>query len=1040
MFKKNVVLMCPDCDTVVEGSTGLFRKTFSCPNCQRTIDPRFDAMKVVTCNHCGNNVMFDTKRGSVKLCPSCHQSLAEYNVSTREVPCPDCNSILQIRYDEKMHTCAVCGTVFDAEQARMKKEAEANSKAMVIHIPESAKDHIICKHPSTEFPYASQVVVPEGYTALILYNGRCKAPYAPGNYPLSETILDQQEKLKTMNLDEIISVQIFFVKKLIGSPVFWGGTPEAYDADANSIGKISEAGSVTLAIDDAKAFAEFVGYKELKISDLFPANGGGEYTGFLSEIAHYCDKSTCAVLMQHAAEDFNFNYKALPVRKNIFEDEIRELVNVKFQERGIKATHLELTLLQFNESGDVSKKREKEEKIEANKEEIRVIIENPYDWSSLGVNVHKKDNLSLSTELVFGGSIKLRIFDDQRFFDRNEVRAWSQSNEISHASISEYVKNLVKNAADNVITGVLQAMINAEDLEIRDLAPSLGNISKNVKIKLVEFFAAYGLDIEQFSLRELDRNDSLALKKLSDSETHQVTANIDMADYRFDQRKKVEKAAVDSETAVNVDSISLDTETAILQNDKKRAHNEIDAYQTDAMVAEAKERIDFEAERRRRQYSHESFSEEEQWIHDQKMKTYGYQEDYAEAEHRAKMRDMTYDMEKSSALHYKNQQEIEARAAELRAQWEHQRGMEADILSHQIELAEKEWEAKRKNVLSQSGLSNDLEISAAEKDRIINSILRKIAESDLELTEKKDMYHRMLGNLQAGDALSQFKEATETKIDLDYKAGHMGIVLTKEEQDYLDTVLDRDVARKEGIKNADFIRAMQQQQVDTEYEMELLKLQYERDDYKDRLQHELDLKDREILILKMQLEAVGHAGDQDVTKLGIQSAVEVERARESAGVAKADIARMEAENKYRMMHEASERQMEEKREQERLKREDDYSKRADDLLSKMMSIKAAMEALSLANEKTAIIEGAGVKKAQAASASQIQTEQIKALLEEIKKIAEKKNQKSDKEKAEKKADKVDDFTVKKSKRVCPHCGAELASAYTTYCTSCHSLF
>lgn len=998
MFGKIVVMKCPDCGTVVKGKSGLFSKSFACSNCKRMINPATDSLEVVTCQACGNSVMYDTRKGVEKICPECGNSLENYAFKTVKVNCPGCHIPQQIRYDEKFYTCPLCTTTFDAERERKKLEIENTSTATVITIPTDNTD-IICQHETTVFAYASQLVVPEGYTALILYNGRCLAPSLPGNYLLSDTLNTQEEILKQAVLDPMkqVSVQVFFVKNKIEGSIGWGDAPSiVQDDEGNEIGKLILGGSVSLKISDAKRFAEFAGYKRVTRQDILPLGGTTE---LLSFIRNYCISSATAVLLGAARQSGKTpNYHVVVNNKDIYVEEIRRVLNYKLEELGIQAVILSIENAVFSDSAQVEEEKKKVKNMEINKEEILYLVENLFDWKSPELKIHKKGDLTVDATIVMGGQIKLRVKNENQLFERNEVKKWSKTG-ILKEQVHAFTYQLVQNASMNVLNDVLQPMINDTDADIRDMTVYYQYLRRSIQSELNVFFDNYGLVIEQFSMNELKRTNGYGLEKLMEIEKHSVdakarksNAEIEQDVYAFEKKFFVERKQIDSNANIALDNISLNEEMAFSKNDQVRVGLTVDKINAGAYIQQQKDKAAYETEMNEHNLEHKKYEYDQQWAHNQKMTQYGYGSDYKQAEHNQAMMEMKHETEMDAALHYKNQQEIENRAAELRTKWENDSRLQRDNLRHQIEMAEEKWKFEKGQIVGQHELNNDLEESDAQKERRINEILRKVAESDLELREKKDMYTRMLNNLEKSDAFTFWKEEESAKLEFAYESAHLKNILTQEEMDYLDKMKEKSVMRDESIKNADFIRSMQQFQAITELEMRCLQLENEKENRQADLEHELRLRDKEIEILKLQLDAEGKAGDRSVDMYRMQT--------------DADTARIKAEQEYRYRFEAQERAARERQERETLEREERESKRADELLSQMLSIQKVLGEIDLMNTRTKIQEDADVKKTEAkawadasvASANANGRQQsamvnqmsadIKALMEDMKRIAE----------------------------------------------------
>lgn len=958
-MSKEVIMKCPDCGTIVRGKYGVFfNKEFTCSNskCRKKINPQNDAYETVVCSHCGNTVIRDTRIGSDQNCPACGHSLMQYNVSDIELSCPSCHMNQRIKYNETVHTCPICNYTFDVTSLKATKEVTESSSATVVTVPVNNTD-VIWKHPMTTFPFASHVVVPEGYSALILRDGVCSAPSGTGKYILSDTIRTMTEQLEYAMLEKNaqISVQIFFVRKNIDKQLKWTGAkqPVSYP-NGELAGVLGFGGSIAVSICDAKRFAEFVGYDSVSVDRLLvSAADDGDNSKLYEKIRSVCFEVMENVL-KSAVYNNGFTFAVLDQNKSFFKQQAQPEVDRQLAEVGLKTSLFSLDFVNFVEDEERKKEKTKREKEVESAELINRHIETLYEWESPVIPIHMKGDITLSAEVKYGGTIKFSIKDEVLFKQIPEVQHWIKDG-ADPQEIKKYTTDLVKHAAGKVLGDVLQQMINDTSVDIRDMTTYYRYMRENSEQALGIFFSDYGLVVKMFTMEEKSRKESAALMALGHAEEHKTVGNIQMDVHAYDQQQVVTKSAIDNRTIVDLDTHKVNTETAITRNNQTRAQNTIDNMYIQNNVANAKDDIDRQRKLKYEAQAREDAESLSAWQQSQKLKGIQYQSEISGATHNVKVQDIRQSKDEKQELHYLNHQEIENRARELRTKWEADSSLRYDELLHNVRMNDVKWDEQKNRTRGNVALKHEISQASAENDRIINSILRKIAESDLELSEKKAAYDRMLRNQDAEDNLRNMVDRSNAQIDINYRTDHLKNILTREEYDYVQELRDKEAARAESDKNAEFVRAMKIKERDSAYELELLKMEYERDRYKADMEHTLKTKDKEIEVLREKLGYNAHLNDNDVEKEAIR--------------ASADVNIKSAEYGYRTAHDNMVYATEQQKYQDQIELEQKYMDRLDNMLSQILAIEAAVKEYSFVNENASIHENADVQKVQAVASA-----------------------------------------------------------------------
>lgn len=993
----NIVIKCPSCGTYVEGKTGFLKHSLTCPECGKDISPKRDSNVVVTCPECGQNVMFDTTKQGNQECPVCGTSLAAFRIKDIEVECPNCHMREIVKNNETIHTCPICGISFDAQKAKAQKEAEVGT-ASVITVPFDNND-VIWVHPGRSFPFASQVVVPEGYTALILRNGRCTSPSKPGNYLLSDSVktLDEQLQNAVFDSEQQISVQILFVKNNIDSLFAWTRPKEKVPDEQGGIaGTLGIGGEIQLGITDAKKLADFVGYVKASVNDLIDPG-----KPLYEKVCQECFNASYKIL-RAAVINNGFTFKTLEMNRPIFESDIQKVVNEKLADFGLVANTFMLSFITFVESDDASSSKR-----------INTFVEKPFEWKSREIRIKNDD--SRYADVQFGGSIKFRVSDRNALLGRSEIKEWISSG-VSESVVKDYFSNLASSSASDVLSTRVQMEINTRGTDVRNLSDLCPQIKSTILAQMQNLFNGYGLEAEQFTFAEINRRNSEILEKEIAAEGYRAGKTIDVDTHVFDNDSEVRLYESDTIKNLRKDDIDVAAETHRTENNDQRTKNIIAGMHQKYSVK----------------------SEADQIERDDQIKFDHWNYEDHKKEHERNVEDYQFAQEEGRALHYLNQQIIRDNAEELRSKWEEQSKLDYDQLQQMIMMDEFSADAGDRRTMKNRELAYRIKQGDAENDRVINSILRKIAESDLEFKEKMDEYNRVLSNNLAGDKLNQYVAEAKAKTDALYESDHVRNLLTEEENKILEDARQREADRLERIKDAEFMRSLKQQELFVQNEMEKLKMEYDSKQRESEAALEIRNKDMEIEKLRMLLDHYEKLDENEVQRIGIREINNRLRVQAESQF-KAEIAKQEKEDA-------------ERREKESLDRDERLSERADELLTRMLSIQEAMKKLGMENEKTYIQEQANVAKAHAEASVQ-NNDDMEKLLKQMEKIAKtiKKEVKSiNKVGGTYYAPEITQSPIpaapspgsgiswqQPAVRRCPHCGSELPAYALTVCPVCY---
>lgn len=783
-MSRDVIMKCPGCGAIVHGRTGWLQNTFVCNNCHCEIDPAKDAFETISCANCGNTVMFDTRISGEQKCPICNKPLQDHFIKTTDVECPSCHTHQHVKYNQEKHTCLICGYEFDVQKAKVMKAAAETATPTVISVPEG-NSNIIWKHPLTRFAFGSHVVVPEGYTGLIMRDGICSQPSQPGKYLLSDTIRNMKEQLEFAVLEQSaqVSVQILFVKKQIDKQYNWTGQKKTIIdiSTGDPLGTIGFGGNVALEVIDAKKLAEFIGYDEISADDISASsNENVRGTKLYEKVRACCFESADDVLLS-AVYSNGWSPKALNASKQHFQGMIRTKVDEKLFEIGLKTSLFSLLFVTFQEDESIILAGKVREFTEYNIKEICRIVEQLFDWEAPEIPLHMKDNQTLSATVIFAGSMKFRITDPEKFLSNSQVQYWV-STDVQEDEVKEYYAKQARLGSSIVLSDLMQQMVNDTDADIRDLNTYYRYIRENIKDHLSAYFAKDGIDLELFDMHQKSIKMSPALEVMTDGNMANSTERIksglrvdrmkiDTQEYKtvesikvdthaFDSDKRLKKAQIDSNERITMENIALnedglhtDIYSGMAQNYTRRAG-------IDNQVQNTLKDIDRENKLRERNeyridevdqinYLHHLEDSEKDWHRDQARKTGAYI-------HETKMTDASYSHEFDMAG-YTHAAESSAMASSLELQKINQTTMARDAQHEQNQrtIYAKTEESQALHYLNQQEIENN----AHE--------MRMEWEANRKIQEEKLIHQIKLNRMQWEENLTRERERTYQNNDLE---------------------------------------------------------------------------------------------------------------------------------------------------------------------------------------------------------------------------------------------------------------------------------
>ncbi len=251
------VMECPNCGNYVQASTGLFaKKTINC-TCGYTIDVKADRMTSRICEHCGNTVLFDQKKGANAVCPVCKKKIntLEEQSTLAEVSCPSCGCTVSVDKSNGTATCPLCDTKIDVAKAIEMDKIKKSGKASVIKY-EGAGDTLIWKHPVEDFNLGSQLIVHETQEAIFFRDGQALDLFGAGRYTLATQNLPALENLYKLpvNAETAFHSEIYFVNLTTQMGIKWGTDSKVrlFDPASGMHVELGACGSFNMRVSNSR--------------------------------------------------------------------------------------------------------------------------------------------------------------------------------------------------------------------------------------------------------------------------------------------------------------------------------------------------------------------------------------------------------------------------------------------------------------------------------------------------------------------------------------------------------------------------------------------------------------------------------------------------------------------------------------------------------------------------------------------------------------------------------------------------------------------
>lgn len=499
IMNNECLVSCKNCSTVVTAvwSASLLNKGWrlkdskgKCPICHQPISLK--NLETTKCPHCGKLV----ERTADNKCLNCHKTFERAAVRG-QVDCPECGMLVDIPKDSKGDiTCALCGATLSSDYIEKKLAGNAVEQMQYIRLPDAAKmqqeDRAIWKHQQTSFPFKSRMQVSQGTFALFLQNGVCKDPCVPGSYLLEDSDLDRSQKLDAaMNNEPVVfNTDIYCVLQDLRE-IKLGASVEDLHVNFQNQGRSAtftagSNGRLELQVCDAKAYAEYLGFKPVSISSLLNSNPEpGSSDGILLQLAR--DTLSNALYTCLSGMDGEALEHIVP---NVMLDSLTTEMNRRMARYGLCVKTLHIDTLTVKKSGG-----------SVAADQVLGWVQSEFNWGVRGARLNAYGDRALYADMDFDGAYRLRVVDENRFFSTSEVRAFTDDVEVKETVVKDYFQRKVQDILKNALVIVAQEQINRGSItDIVDPGQYVYALRDRVRDRVNEDLNLDGLALGAFSL------------------------------------------------------------------------------------------------------------------------------------------------------------------------------------------------------------------------------------------------------------------------------------------------------------------------------------------------------------------------------------------------------------------------------------------------------------------------------------------------------------------------------------------------------------
>lgn len=512
-FNNECLVRCKNCNTVVTAQWGgIFTKGWkvkACPVCRKDVNTK--GLATVVCNHCGHLV----ERLDSGKCLHCGKIIA--TVPARcTVECPNCS----VKFDVPENhtgdfTCNVCGTKIPVPE----KVAPTQEEPMYIVLPDAARMQnegwAIWKHNLSSFPFKSRVQVSAGTFGLLFKDGVCLDPCMPGSHLLEDSKLSEQDKLTVaLHSGDAVSLKtdIYCVLQKLPAITWGAAVPNVLAPDRTDY-TVSANGTITYEVSDAKAYAEFLGYRAVKMDELVAiSTTPGSKDGTLVELTRTLMRAALARCVSALVSQELVKPEDLIYRKQQLEDMLKAEIDEQLSRKGLRIDAIELKAVPAKPS-DVG---------HSQRIEVRRIAETMINATN-DVRVHLPNMDHLYADMNLTSSCRLKVADEETFFSTPEIQDFVNSTPLLAADVQEFFASLVTNHLNNEIAVAAQDMIDNGSINNITDRNQYVRLADSLRYALESRLMGYGLSVTALTVNLPLIHASAALRDHHDLDSKKKT-------------------------------------------------------------------------------------------------------------------------------------------------------------------------------------------------------------------------------------------------------------------------------------------------------------------------------------------------------------------------------------------------------------------------------------------------------------------------------------------------------------------------------------
>ena len=452
-INKEIFVACPNCGAFnVATRTVGFWHAPKCVSCNVKIDISAIRRSTVTCDNCGNVVLFNGLSSAPQICPNCkNQLISPINRQSYQlVLCPNCGNEVNVKGRQGTTQCPLCQHSFDIALEIEKRKQQESQKPVLIQYGANTQD-ILWKHPQNSFPKGSRLIVKRGAVAIMLENGRLHMVANEGDYLLEDKALSLSQKLTNVGGGWTYLTDIFFVQTRIAAEFKWGiGYP--YEIrDSFGTYTVTANGTLRLRVKDPLALAEHLNFSDLTVSD--GAANGAATNGLISDLVVKQVGLCFGEPLQELVTQNHWTLRTL--YKTNLQNSILPALDKQLQSFGLELVP-NTFFIQALKCDETAQSTQENAPIYA--------IQNPVLWSAGQQRVHMKDDPAKYADFTVEGSVQPVVTDRDTFLNSSLGKRILAK---QYSSLD--LRNEISRLLQDLFTQILQPMVNDMDADIREL-------------------------------------------------------------------------------------------------------------------------------------------------------------------------------------------------------------------------------------------------------------------------------------------------------------------------------------------------------------------------------------------------------------------------------------------------------------------------------------------------------------------------------------------------------------------------------------------